>query len=1005
MFSQKGLLILLISLGFIIGVWYMPSDTTDPFDSNSNSQHRKFYEEEVNHPINIPNIAAGDNFQIIEDMFSAKLNEYSTIGFFNQIYEPSLQATYYALYILKALDKLESINQTAVKNYILSYYNTTTHIFTDDYAYRYLDTDPNIAYYPFTTLLEVNCYAILSLALLDQLTQISFQDSIDFILSCYHPDIHGFIGQPYDDCPSGILQIPTMDNTYYAITALEALNEKLGTKRQDTLQYIKDLQDLIWGFKNDDDDDFRSLGLTMLEPNLLSAYYCIKILDLYNYADSIDTDKFHGYLTTLYDDQNFIFQLLFFHLADKDNIIASALGLQLSDLTPSSNGDFLDTSNRTGVINFILNNRNSMGNWDSSTPYEFHELFNTFIIIRSLNETGAISQLTSADKNEIFDSLSYYNSSGGYCLLSSDYASVEQYYNVINSFYLYEKDGELDQSGIYDILKETCLYEALFNTYYFYACTNTPIKEFVAGEPAIPGCGFHSYPIEYFTMGNRDYLKKWNRVDDHKAKYQVLDSLDKILMLSNLDVERDLNAMLDNVVNSQFLEDVYSNRGGFLPTITLSSLSYPYSYQNSEITLEHSYYAVKCMELLTYYLNLGPITDLNFDETHLHNYIIDDIVNDVTNCYYNPQYTDNIETILESTYYMIYVLNAINMYNEDDQKIKNYVLQNLNYSNIKNLYYSYKISEILNLDISFDVEKTHLLVQEIYSEELHEFYLTTDRKTIEQQAFLWICEMAKNDKVRINSEYTDNVMLGDYNLINASLCNIILKDFGPYTIVKLESPQIGTIIFDQQVDNTFQKDIFIPVSPNNYPMLRGNITIYDGSTFIEEIPIAFQTYYNLTIAHKVSKGFSNVNTEINVSLITGLGEQPLYDCYAYADVYKNGNLMETKNFLVEHTDYSFLALNYTFQGVGNYTLKFYLENPYELDSLFINETQFTVVEIIYSNPNIDSSSSEKSSKKTTLKTDYQNAIPLMIAIISIPSCVIGISTKLKRKSIINSKSK
>ena len=309
MHSQKGLLIVLISLGFIIGFWYMPSDTTDPFDSNSNSLHRKFYEEEVIDPINIPNIAAGDNSQIIEDIFSAKLNEYSTNGFFNQIYEPSLQATYYALYILKALDKLESINQTAVKNYIMSYYNTTTHIFTDDYANRYMDTDPNIAYYPFTTLLEVNCYAILSLALLDQLTHISFQDSIDFILSCYHPDIHGFIGQPYDDCPSGILQIPTMDNTYYAITALEALNEKLGTKRQDTLQYIKDLQDLIWGFKNDDDDDFRSLGLTMFEPNLLSAYYCIKSLDLYDYADSIDTDAFHDYLQLFYDEQNFIFQL------------------------------------------------------------------------------------------------------------------------------------------------------------------------------------------------------------------------------------------------------------------------------------------------------------------------------------------------------------------------------------------------------------------------------------------------------------------------------------------------------------------------------------------------------------------------------------------------------------------------------------------------------------------------------------------------------------------------
>ena len=82
--------------------------------------------------------------------------------------------------------------------------------------------------------------------------------------------------------------------------------------------------------------------------------------------------------------------------------------------------------------------------------------------------------------------------------------------------------------------------------------------------------------------------------------------------------------MLNDVVNSQFLESGYSNFGAFLPSITLSSM--PLSHQNSEIIFEHSYYAIRCMELLSNYLNLGPITDLNFDEIFLHNYVISNIV-------------------------------------------------------------------------------------------------------------------------------------------------------------------------------------------------------------------------------------------------------------------------------------------------------------------------------------------------------------------------------------------
>ena len=62
-----------------------------------------------------------NNYETIESIFTQKLADYSQLGYFPQYYEPSLQATYYALYILEAVGKLDQINKTSVLNYILSH--------------------------------------------------------------------------------------------------------------------------------------------------------------------------------------------------------------------------------------------------------------------------------------------------------------------------------------------------------------------------------------------------------------------------------------------------------------------------------------------------------------------------------------------------------------------------------------------------------------------------------------------------------------------------------------------------------------------------------------------------------------------------------------------------------------------------------------------------------------------------------------------------------------------
>ena len=142
--------------------------------------------------------SSGENHQNLDDIFTQKLADYASLGYFPQNYESSLQATYYSLYILDAIGKLDTINQTAVLNYIMANYNDTTHTFLDKSAERYLTSHGAQDYYPLTSLLESNCYGVLSLNLLGNLSLIDTPDMIDFIWSCYNPDSSGFIGQPHN---------------------------------------------------------------------------------------------------------------------------------------------------------------------------------------------------------------------------------------------------------------------------------------------------------------------------------------------------------------------------------------------------------------------------------------------------------------------------------------------------------------------------------------------------------------------------------------------------------------------------------------------------------------------------------------------------------------------------------------------------------------------------------------------------------------------------------------
>ena len=878
--------------------------------------------------VNFKNLNASNatNLDFINEIFDSKSADFSSNGYYPQIYYDSLQATYYALFILDSIGKLDEINQSQVITYIMSHYNSISHQFVDSSAKRYLSSIIPGLHIPLTTLLEVNCYAVLSLDILNALSLIDIAETIDFIWECYHPNLHGFIGQPYDASLDEGFKIPTADNTYYAVITLDLLISDWNSYSQERsaiVSYVDGLQSLgsHAGFYNDNEPLFDSL--LEIEPNQFASFYAIKTLETFgsSYIDVIDINRFHQDLNDLYHPEDFFFDISSVSwLPNYTNIVATAINLELSDLTGFA--EF----NRARLIDFIIDNRNALGGWDASTTIKYHELIDTFQILRSLANTGAISELTLSAKNEIASYIQLFSQYNGYSLLSEDYTSIELIHAIVSSYDYFDRIADLDIQGLYNLLEGSALY--MGGEYEFYACTKM--------DPDV--ARFRSKPLDYYTLGFHKYIEEIKVLYSHKETYSILNSLQKIFKLNDFASSHDLNSVLQDVIDSQFLDPDYQESfGAFL----FDNTNQTSEWKNQLIYLQYSFYAVKVMELIANYLGLGPITNLDFDESALATYIVRNIVGSPAELYFDVEYSNSIEIALENTYYAIYILKAIDEYNLDSTKIENFVLSHINYSNVKNLYYSYKIPEILDLQVIFDVEQSHSLIQAIYSSAHREFFESTERKTIEQEAFAWVCEMAKSDQVRVSAQYSDPIPLGENNLISVELCNLILSNFGQYTTVKLESEQLGTILFDKMDNYTYQKEIFVPIDPQNYPLIEGELCVYEGSATVEQFPISFQTTFEAIYGVSTSKTESRIEITVIASFRFSSGEQPVYDGVMRAEVYKDDTFIDTI-FFDSEDDLKSTTFTFVYRPVsfGNYRFEIFLEDPYHSSSQFIFETAY-----------------------------------------------------------------
>ena len=978
--------LVLVSVVLIVVLAYFSSFATNSIAIPGDTQIESF---------NLLATSDASNLEILEAIFDAKNDDYATYGYYPQIYSGSLQATYYALYVLDAIGKLGDIDQQAVTDYVMSFYNSNSHTFSDENSDRYLASKIPGRYYPLSTLLEVNCYAVLSLDILNTVNSINIADMIGFIWSSYHPNLHGFIGQPYDSSLEEGFKVLTADNTYFAVITLDALGVDWNAhsqERSDITSYIDGLQSLgsSTGFYNDNEGMFDSLMEP--EPNQFASYYCVKTLEIFgsSYIDVIDKTKFHQHLTELYHSEG-----AFFDVSDSvwvvnySNIVATAINLELADITGFSS--FV----RSDVVSFILNNRDYRGGWEASTSVKYHELIDTFQIVRSLSSTGDILELSLGDKDEISSFITLFAQERGYSLLSEDYTSVDLIYSLVSTYEYFGKIGELNIQSIYDLLVGTVVDRG--GNYDFFGCTGMDLQK----------TSFRSKPFDYETAGHHEFVDEINTISSHQNIFKMLDSLKKIFKLNDFASQFDLNIVLQEVINSQFLDPSYpDNFGGFLININIGSTS---EWKNDLVYLKNSYYAIQTMKIISQFLGLGNITaqyftDLGFDKSALATYIARNIVETPIELFFDAKYSDSVELALENLYNAIYILNAIDQFSLDVNKINHFVVNHLNYSNAKNLYYSYKISEYLDLNVNFDVGQTHALVQNIYSDTYNEFYATVERKELEHDVFMWLCEIAKTDDVRLSASYYNTVGLGSNNLFSVELVNLILSDFGQYTTVKLESTQLGTIVLDQLGNYTYQKEVYVPIDSVNYPIVNGELCVYDGAIKKGSVPFSFSTEFDSFFSYSIAKTESRIEVSINGYHAFISGDEPIFGGSMYVNIYRDGNYVDVIDLTTSHgLDRSTFTFDYSPIYFGNYSFEFYLNDPYLSDPQLICGATFDY-EDPNSNPNPDPDPDpdpDPENDPTDLyQVDAVITLPLAIGMIGAVSISLSSTSKLVRTKII-----
>ena len=897
MYKKERLFLLILIIGFLIPVNISKIPQIEVNDRKTLLMD-SFLKQEEESPL-MSSISHEDK---LGEMFDRKLADLTNFDYFPQYYRTSLQATYHALFVLNATGRLDMINSTEIIDYLMSHHDDYSHLFRDDYSLRYLDVNNSQYFYQFNSLLETTCYGVLSLDLLGAVDYIDHQGTIEFIWSCFSPEEDGFIGQPYTPNLHPDLKNVTMDNTFYALLTLDLLMDDwngYSTEISVLVSYINGLQQSSGGFFNDHDIYFDSVGIK--DPNLLSAFYSIKSLEMLGYVGTIRIGDFHSYLSQLYSDVDKTWRIEPHFL--EMNVLASAIGVELADVTGFTEFD------REAVLDFVFQNRNNLRSWNACSVYPYHELMDTFQIVRALKESGDIERLTEQEKDELAQSMNYYKCDVGFFPLSQDYMSLELMHSIVNAFFIEGRVPDLDFTTFYEWIKGC--YNSEPGKIGFFASTGIDLGR----------RWFRSSPIEYYCLPS-EFMNETNHLVSHETTYHALDAMLKLYKLDDFAIEQDISALLGEILNSQVKDLIYLNYGAFLPHNIYTIYKEPF-----QITVHHpkySYYAIRCLELLANFLELGDLKDINFSWNALYEYVLRGWIETDTMTYYLSSNSSTSTQKLEDTYYMMYILDALDLLNVNVQKMENFLQDSLQYDNLRSLYYGYKIAELLGLDFEFDFTRTDALLESLYDIELNEFYLTPARKRVCQEAFFWLVEMASNDELRLDHACESDLLLGSVNTISTSFRNIIRTDFGDSVSVFFDSIALGTIPLEKKLDNSYEVTLLIPESSHCYPEVSGDLVVYEGNEIIGQVPLCFSTQVGFYFegVKKIASGnlwlyFFNVSYEFSSGL------KPATESTINAHIKVNNLVENIRDFTREDfQDYSTFSFAFEPNENDDYYLEF-----------------------------------------------------------------------------------
>ncbi len=870
------------------------------------------------HDLQIHLSTPGYNQSDLDELLDGRLSDYNLYGCFQEHYTPSIRDTYFALYALDAIDKLDQINESIILNYITAHYNSTNNEFQDSYSLRFYDLVDSEAFYQNSPLLTY-CYAVLSLDIMGELDVLAHKNITNYIWSCHDSDTGGFFGHP---TPTTSPQnIPTAENTFFAVKVLNFLNfnwNNYAAQRSQIVSFLNSLQIQSpynsfthGGFNNDLEDSVDTV--LRYDPNLRSAFFVLITLDSFNMLDVINIENFMQYIEGLYDLDSGCFYYNYFNKISKIyNIFSTALGMELAELIGFTYDDMLS-------LNFLLNNRMALGGWENTQYLGNYELIDTYEVIRYFKRNGKLSNLNNLTREEIHSFILRFQQMEGFSTLSKDHISLKVIWNTVSAFDINYRISDLNLQELYEVI------ESAHKTYDFGGLGEGTFYGPVTTN--LSSVNYRTAPLEYKGTRNHNYTNEIGFLHSAEHIFYALFALDSIYKLDDFSSANNLSELLEHLVDCQFLEANHSRYGGFIPDYQFSM--YSPEYFEDYIYLRYAYFTIRGIEILDSFLYDGNITNNGINLDALYTFISRNTVETSQYLYYDPYYSDDFSDILEDTYHMVYILSAIGSYNLNTQKIVNYILSILDYTDFRDIYYAYRISKILNNSIDFDIGSVRNLLFNLFIEEEEEFFNSYISEIPDTNMIFWICDIAKNDDIRLFYQIDDSATLGYTFHIEASICNLILDDFGPTVTMKLETDKLGKIVLERISENLFGNDILLELDPEHLPRINGYLSVYSGIDKIFEVPMELEIGIDIISNYAYNNNSDTLNIGFEYTISTSWGYTPLSGTDMYADIIVNNTFGEKVSLEPSQSGQkNQYNLTYNFVDDGTYILDFYITHPF-----------------------------------------------------------------------------